>query len=101
MRIYVHIFENKEQLLFCQSLLLLFSCKVLSDSFATQWTVACQAPLSMEFPWQDYWSGLQFPSAGNLPNSATEPTSPALADRFFTADPPGKSPATRESPDNY
>ena len=35
--------------------------------FATPWTVACQAPLSMGFPRQEYWSGLPFPSPGDLP----------------------------------
>ena len=45
----------------------------------TQWTVADQAPLSMEFPRQEYWSGLPFPSPENLPNSGIEPASPALA----------------------
>ena len=46
--------------------------------FATLWTVACQAPLSMEFSRQEYWSGLQCPPPGELPDSGTEPTSPAL-----------------------
>ena len=44
------------------ALLLLLSCYVVSDSFATPWTAACQAPLSMGFPGQEYWSGLPFPS---------------------------------------
>ena len=44
----------------------------------TPWTVACQAPLSMGFPRQEYWSGLPFPSQGDLPNSGIELTSPAL-----------------------
>ena len=51
---------------------------VVSDSFATPWTVAHQAPLSMGFPRQDYWSGLPFPSPGDLPNPGIEPVSPAL-----------------------
>ena len=42
------------------------------------WTVACQAPLSMGFPRQEYWSGLPFPSLGNLPNPGVESASPAL-----------------------
>ena len=50
----------------------------MSDSFATPWIVALQAPLSMGFSRQDYWSGLPFPSPGHLPNPGTEPTSPAL-----------------------
>ena len=41
--------------------------------FATPWTVAYQAPLSMEFAGQEYWSGLPFPSAGNLPEPASNP----------------------------
>ena len=45
--------------------------------FATPWTVAHQAPLSMGFSRQEYWSGLLFPSPGDLPNSGIEPTSPA------------------------
>ena len=49
-----------------------------------------RAPLSMGFPRQEYWSGLPFPSPGNLPNSGIEPLSPALAGRFFTTEPPGK-----------
>ena len=36
-------------------------CPVVFDSFAMLWTVACEAPLSMEFPRQEYWSGLPFP----------------------------------------
>ena len=62
----------------------------MSDSFATTWTVACQAPLSMGFPGEEYWSGLPFPSPGDLPNPGIEPSS-ALAGRFFTVEPPGKS----------
>ena len=60
------------------------SCVQLS---VTPWTVACQAPLPMEFSRQEYWSGLPFPSPGDLPNSGIEPvslTSPALAGRFLT-----------------
>ena len=45
----------------------------------TPWTVADQAPLSMEFPRQEYWSGLPFPSPENLPNPGIKPASPALA----------------------
>ena len=46
--------------------------------FETPWTVACQAPLSKGFSRQEYWSGLPFPSPGDLPNPGTEPGSPAL-----------------------
>ena len=52
----------------------------MSDSFVTQWTVAHQVPLSMEFPWQEYWSELPFPSPGDLPNPGIEPTSVLQAD---------------------
>ena len=50
----------------------------MSDSFAVPWTVACQALLSMEFSSQEYWSGLPFPSPGNLPDPGIEPRSSAL-----------------------
>ena len=46
--------------------------------FVSLWTVAYQAPLSMEFSRQEYWSGLPFPSPGVLPDSGIEPVSPAL-----------------------
>ena len=58
--------------------------------FKTPWTVACQAPLSMGLSQQKYWSGLPFPSPGNLPDSGIERTSPALADGFFTSEPTGE-----------
>ena len=58
--------------------------------FATLWTVACQAPLSMWFFREEYWSGLPFPPSGDLPNPGIGPPSPALAGGFFTAEPPGK-----------
>ena len=58
--------------------------------FATPWTIAHQAHLSMEFSRQEYWSGLPFPPPGDLPDPGVEPTSPALAGGFFTAEPPGK-----------
>ena len=54
------------------------------------WTVARQAPLSMGFPSQEYWSGLPFPSPGDLPDSGIEPASPALAGGVFTTEPRGK-----------
>ena len=58
--------------------------------FLTPWTVACQAPLSVEFSRQEYWSELSFPSAGDLPDSGIKPASPALIGRFFTAEPQGR-----------
>ena len=68
----------------------LFNRVVMSYSFATPWTVAHQAPLSMGFPSQEYWSGLPFHSPGDLPDPGIEPTSPALAGGYFTSEPPGK-----------
>ena len=59
----------------------------------TPWTVARQVPLPIGFPRQNYWSGLQFPPPGDLPNPGIKPTSlgsPELAGRFFTTEPPGK-----------
>ena len=56
----------------------------------TSWTIAHQAPLSMEFSRQEYWSRLPFPSPGHLPNPEIKPTSPALAGEFLTTAPPGK-----------
>ena len=50
----------------------------MSDCFATSWTVAHQAPLSMGFPRQEYWSGLPFPSPEDLPDPGTESVSPPL-----------------------
>ena len=61
--------------------------------FATPWTVACQASLSMGLSRQEYWSGLLFPSPGDLTNPGMEPTpptSPALAGKLFTTESPGK-----------
>ena len=61
-----------------------FSCVQL---FATPWTVAHQAPLSMGFSGQAYWNGLPCPPPGDLPNPGIKPISlmsPALAGRFFT-----------------
>jgi len=52
--------------------------------------IAHQAPLSMGFPRQEYWSELQFPSPGNFPDPGTEPQSPVLAGDLFTTEPPGK-----------
>ena len=52
--------------------------------FATLWTVAHQAPLSMGFSRKEYWSELPFPPPGDLPDPGIEPTSPALAGGFYT-----------------
>ena len=62
----------------------------MSNSFATPWTVTHQAPLSMGFPRQEYWGGLPFPPAGDLPDPGMEPAPPALAGGFLTAESAGK-----------
>ena len=58
----------------------------------TPWTVAYQAPPSMGFSRQEYWSGLPFPSLGDLPDPGIEPRSPALQADALTSEPPGKPP---------
>ena len=58
--------------------------------FATLWTVAYKAPLSMEFSRQEYWSRLPFPSPGDLPHPGIEPGSPALRADALPSEPPGK-----------
>ena len=58
--------------------------------FATPWTMAHQAPPSMGFSRQEYWSGLPFPSPGDLPNPGIEPGSPAFQADALTSEPPGK-----------
>ena len=63
---------------------------VMSDSWRTPWTVAYQAPLSMGFSRQKYWSGLPFPSPGDLPNPGIKPGSPALQADALPSEPPGK-----------
>ena len=50
----------------------------------------CQAPLSVGFPKQEYWSGLPFPLPGGLPDPGIEPVPTALKGGFFTTEPPGK-----------
>ena len=58
--------------------------------FATPWTVAHQPPPVMGFSRHEYWSGLPFPSPGDLPYPGTEPMSPALQADALTSEPPGK-----------
>ena len=61
------------------------SCLTLYDHI-----VAHQAPLTMGFSRQAYWSGLPFPPPGDLPDPGIKPVSPAVADRFFPTEPLGK-----------
>ena len=65
----------KENAMFSVCVLSHFSCVWL---FVTSWTVACQAPLSMGFCWEEYWSGLPCPPPGDLPDPGTELESPVL-----------------------
>ena len=62
------------------------SCLPLCDPM--DYIIDHQAPLSMEFPRQEYWSGLPFPSPGDFPDSGIKPMSPGLAGRLFTTEPP-------------
>jgi len=64
----------------------------MSDSFVTSWTIACQAPLFVDFSRQEYCSGLPILSPADLPDPGIKLVSPALAGRFFTAEPSGKPP---------
>ena len=57
--------------------------------FVTQWTIACQAPPSIGFSRQESWSGLPFPSPGDLPDTETEPGSPALQADSLPSELPG------------
>ena len=66
------------------------SCSVVSNSFATPWTIARRAPLCMEFSRKEYWSGCQFPSPGDLPDSGIKLRSLALQVDSLLSEPPGK-----------
>ena len=79
-----------EQMILCACVLSRFSCVQL---FATPWTGAHQAPLSMGFSRQEYWSGLLYPPPGDLPDPGIKPRSPAspeLTGGFLTTSAPGK-----------
>ena len=65
--------------------------------FATPWTVAYHAPPSVGFSRQEYWSGLPFPSPGDLPNPGIEPGSPALQADALPSEPQGKTASQRKS----
>ena len=79
-------------LLFSFHPLLLLKLKLKSLScvrlFATPWTVAYQAPPSVGFSWQEYWSGLPFPSLRDLPNPGIKPGSPVLQTDALPSEPP-------------
>ena len=87
---YIHGSWNLQSLRKCSSLSHV-------QIFVTPWTVACQAPLSMEFSRQEYWSRLPFPPPGDLPNPGIEPTNPGMEPRCLAyqadsllSEPPGK-----------
>ena len=65
------------------------SHSLVSDS-GIPWTVACQALLSMKFSRQEYWSGLPFPSPGDLPDPGVKPQAPAFQSDSLLSEPPGK-----------
>ena len=67
------------------------ACSVMSNSVTAR-TAASQAPLSIGFSRQKYWSGLPCPPPGDLPDSGLEPASSVLAGEFFTTEPPGIDP---------
>ena len=76
-------------------------CPTLCDLmgyFVTPWIAAHQAPLSMEFSRQEYWSGVPFPSPGDLPDLGIEPWSPVLQVNSLPFEPPG-NPLAPGSPD--
>ena len=68
----------------------MYEYSVVSDSFATPWTAALQAPLSMGFSRQEYWSGLPCPPPGDHPDPGIEPGSAASQADSLPSEPPGK-----------
>ena len=75
-----------------------WSHSVVSDSFLTSWTVACQAPPFMGFSRQEYHNGLPFPSPGDLPNPGVKPRSPSLQADSLLCEPPGRPPDQGSTP---
>ena len=69
--------------------------------FAIPWIVAYQSPQSMEFSRQEYWSGLPFPSPGDLPDPGIKPESPTLQADALPSEPPGKSLTLKKITDKY
>ena len=72
-------------------------CAQFCPALLTPWTIALQAPLVMGFSRPESWSGMLFPSPGDLLNPGIKPESPALADRFFTTMLPGKPNCIRKN----
>ena len=69
--------------------------------FATPWTVAHQAPLSVGFPRLEYWSGFLFPSQGDIPDARIKPRSPTLQADSLLSEPPGKPISLAECVSNF
>ena len=96
-----------ESHIFSEHLDLLIAMKVKVKSlshvrlFATLWTVAHQAPLSMGFSRQGYWSGLPFPFPGDLPDPGIEPRAPALQADALPSEPPGIATRAITVPHHY
>ena len=90
------IYSNKCLARYSNSVLTALQVLVLAaqlcsvDSLRPPWTVARQAPLSMELSRQEYWGGLPLPSPGDLPNPGIEPGSPILQADSFLSEAPGK-----------
>ena len=87
-------------LYYCVFKLITVCCLVTKScpTLVILWTTALQAPLSMGFPRQKYWSGLPFLSPADLPNPRIELASPALQADSFTTEPPGKAKYDFSSP---
>ena len=83
------LLRSSNRLFFPWITVMVLSCSDISDS-VTLCTVALQASLSMEFSRQEYWSGLPFPSPGDIPNSGIELGSPASQADSLPTEPPGK-----------
>ena len=81
-----------EQCLILEEISTCMHAQLLSrvELFATPWTIAYQAPLSTGLSWQEYWSGLPFPSGLDLPDPEVKLEVPTLAGGFFSTVPPGK-----------
>ena len=86
---YIERRKHYEQVMFIPGMQSV-TCLGVSNS-VTPWTVAHQAPLSMEFSRQEYWSELPFPSSEYLPNPGIKSRSPALQAFYLSSEPPGKS----------
>ena len=74
------------------------TCLAASDSIRPRGRIACQAPLSMGFSRQEFWSGLPFPSSGDLPSAGIEPGSPAPQAVSLLSEPPGEAPGGSRVP---